>query len=67
MSHVDNLAFLPLSATLPPGHLLLTLPNCHITPHVGGGHQGEPETIVGHFLENFRRYVDEAPLLDRIM
>jgi len=52
---------------LPPGHLLLTLPNCHITPHVGGGHQGEPETIVGHFLENFRRYVDEAPLLDRIM
>lgn len=52
---------------LPVGHPLLSLPNCYITPHVAGGHQGEPETIVGHFLENFRRFVDEAPLLDRIM
>ncbi len=52
---------------LPLGHPLLSLPNCHITPHVAGGHQGEPEAIVGHFLENFRRFVDEAPLLDRIM
>lgn len=52
---------------LPEGHPLLSLPNCYITPHVAGGHQGEPLTIVGHFLENFRRYLDEAPLLDRIM
>jgi phosphoglycerate dehydrogenase-like enzyme len=52
---------------LPAGHPLLSLRNCYITPHVAGGHQHEGETLVEHFLENFRRYLDKAPLLDRIM
>ncbi|MCD6048637.1 MAG: D-isomer specific 2-hydroxyacid dehydrogenase [Verrucomicrobia bacterium] len=52
---------------LPEGHPLLSLPNCYITPHVAGGHQGEAENLIGHFLKNFRRYLDEAPLVDRIM
>src|SRR6185369_4187381 len=42
---------------LPGGHPLLAAPNCHITPHTAGGHRGEDETLVRHFLSNFRRYL----------
>jgi phosphoglycerate dehydrogenase-like enzyme len=52
---------------LPAGHPLLSAPNCHITPHTAGGHLGEDETLVRHFLENFRRYLAGAELRDRIM
>jgi phosphoglycerate dehydrogenase-like enzyme len=51
---------------LPPGHPLLSAPNCFITPHVGGGHKNELEILVRHFLDNFRRFLAGAPLLDRI-
>ncbi len=52
---------------LPPGHPLLGLPNCFITPHTAGGHGNESETLVRHFLDNFRRFVDGAPFLDQVM
>jgi phosphoglycerate dehydrogenase-like enzyme len=51
---------------LPADHPLLAEPNCFITPHVAGGHADETETIVRHFLANFRRFVAETPLVDRI-
>lgn len=52
---------------LPDGHPLLSAPNCFITPHTGGGHCNESESLVRHFLENFRRFQDGSPLCDRIM
>lgn len=52
---------------LPNDHRLWTLENCHITPHTAGGHGNESLTLVNHFLENFRRYLEGKPLLDRIM
>jgi len=52
---------------LPEGHPLLTVPNCHITPHTGGGHGHEAESLVRHFLENFRLFLQNAPLRDRVM
>jgi len=52
---------------LPPGHPLLSAPNCFITPHVAGGHKNEFERLVRHFLDNFRRFLAGAPLLDRVM
>ena len=52
---------------LPPGHPLLSAPNCYLTPHIAGGHRDEAETLVRHFLENFQRFMTGAPLQDRIM
>ena len=52
---------------LPDGHPLLSSPNCHITPHTAGGHGHETRTLVHHFLDNFRRYLGNARLRDRVM
>jgi phosphoglycerate dehydrogenase-like enzyme len=52
---------------LPPEHPLLSAPNCFITPHTAGGHRKESLTLVHHFLENFRRFIDSVPLHDRVM
>ena len=52
---------------LPEGHPLFSEPNCHITPHVAGGHKDELKTLVGHFLDNFARFVRGEPLIDRVM
>lgn len=52
---------------LPEGHPLLAEPCCHITPHVAGGHKDELKTLVGHFLDNFARFVRGEPLIDRVM
>lgn len=51
---------------LPPEHPLWTAPNCYITPHTGGGHQGERERQVRHFLTNLQRFTAGAALLDRV-
>jgi len=51
---------------LPDGHALWSAPNCHITPHTAGGHANEAETLVRQFLVNFRRFLADEPLLDRI-
>jgi phosphoglycerate dehydrogenase-like enzyme len=52
---------------LPSDHPLRSTPNCFITPHTAGGHYNESETLVRHFLENFRRFRAGTPLRDRIM
>lgn len=52
---------------LPDQHPLRAEPNCHITPHVAGGHANETTTLVRHFLANFDRFVRGQPLLDRVM
>ena len=52
---------------LPDGHPLWAEPNCHITPHVAGGHTGEAKTLVRHFLKNLERFTRNEPLLDRVM
>ncbi len=52
---------------LPADHPLRHEPNCHITPHIAGGHVHESMTLVSHFLANFRRYLAGLELLDRVM
>lgn len=52
---------------LPDEHPLRHLPNCFITPHVGGGHHNEAESLVRHFLDNTRRYLAGEPLRDRVL
>ena len=52
---------------LPDDHPLWAAPNCFITPHVAGGHADEAKTLVRHFLKNLDRFVQEKPLLDRVM
>ena len=48
-------------------HPLWREPNCHITPHIAGGHLGEAKTLVSHFLKNLARFVRREPLVDRVM
>lgn len=52
---------------LPADHPLRGEPNCYITPHTAGGYSGETDALIGHFLDNFRRYLNGEPLRDRIM
>jgi phosphoglycerate dehydrogenase-like enzyme len=52
---------------LPPDHPLWRLHNCWITPHSAGGHAGEFERLVRHFLANLKRFERREPLLDRIV
>lgn len=52
---------------LPGDHPLWAEPNCHITPHIAGGHTDEAGTLVRHFLKNLDRFVRREPLLDRVM
>jgi phosphoglycerate dehydrogenase-like enzyme len=51
---------------LPGDHALWTLDNCHITPHTAGGQFDETRVLIGHFLENFRRFLEDRPLVNRI-
>ena len=51
---------------LPPDHTLWSTPNCYITPHTGGGHFNESDRIVGHFIENLRRYEQDNQLINRV-
>jgi phosphoglycerate dehydrogenase-like enzyme len=52
---------------LPPDHPLWGAPNCFITPHSAGGTAREQHELVGHFLENLRRFAGGMELLDRIV
>ena len=69
--HSPHLAAAWLDVTdpepLPEGHPLLSAPNCFITPHTAGGHRNENETLVRHFLDNFQRFVQNQPLINRVM
>jgi len=51
---------------LPLDHPLQRHPNCHITPHIAGGHLGESDTGINHFLENLKRFREGQPLKNRI-
>lgn len=52
---------------LPGDHPLRQQRNCFITPHIAGGHPNETVSLVRHFLENFRRFVEGKSLRDRVM
>jgi phosphoglycerate dehydrogenase-like enzyme len=52
---------------LPSDHPLWTAPNCHITPHLAGGHHDELERLIHHFIENLQRFTAGKPLVDRIV
>ncbi len=52
---------------LPVDHPLRALHHCHITPHLAGGHQYEPERLIRHFLTNLRYFLDGKPMLNRVM
>jgi phosphoglycerate dehydrogenase-like enzyme len=52
---------------LPVEHPLWTAPNCYITPHTAGGHDTEQARLVGHFLENLRRFDRGDELTDRVI
>ena len=52
---------------LPPDHPLWTAPNCFITPHTAGGHAGEHERLVRHFLSNLAAFERGEPLADRVI
>lgn len=66
-----HLAYAYLDVTdpepLPPDHPLWRTPNCFITPHTAGGHVGEMENLVKHFLANLRRFTAGDDLLDRVI
>jgi phosphoglycerate dehydrogenase-like enzyme len=51
---------------LPPDHPLWSAPNCFITPHSAGGTIREQHELVGHLLENLRRFAGGEELRDRI-
>jgi phosphoglycerate dehydrogenase-like enzyme len=52
---------------LPPQHPLWTAPNCTITPHTAGGHKGEFERLVQHFLGNLRLFEQSKPLHGQVI
>ena len=52
----------PLSSNDP----LWSATHCFLTPHTGGGHVGEFERSVDHFLQNLNRFQSSIPLLDRV-
>jgi phosphoglycerate dehydrogenase-like enzyme len=52
---------------LPEGHVLLSAPNCFITPHFGGCHTHDAKTMAQHFLGNLSCFLGKTPLKDRIM
>lgn len=51
---------------LPPDHPLWMAPNCFITPHSAGGHRGEDERLVRHFLRNLRAFEQGGSLKGRV-
>ena len=52
----------PLTPTDP----LWSAPNCFITPHSAGGHRGESERLVRHFLKNLAAWESSRALMDRV-
>ncbi len=61
-------AYLDVAAPepLPPDNPLWTTENCYITPHIAGGHRTDEIRQVEHFLENFRRFVKNENLINRV-
>ena len=51
---------------LPASSPLWQAKHCHITPHTAGGHIGEFDRLVDHFLANLKRYAAGEQLTDRV-
>ena len=51
---------------LPKGHVLWTLDNCLITPHIGNTPEMGIELLASRVEENVRRYISGEPLLGQI-
>lgn len=49
---------------LPPEHILWTLPNVIITPHIAGNSRYYNDRAITLFIENLKRYVGGEPLLN---
>lgn len=52
---------------LPSDDPLWTTPNCHITPHTGGGFHGERTRQMDHFINNLKRYEHGEAMVDRVV
>jgi phosphoglycerate dehydrogenase-like enzyme len=52
---------------LPPTNPLWNAPTCFITPHSAGGHHGESERLVRHFLKNLAAWEKSEALQDRVI
>lgn len=52
---------------LPADHPFWSLPNCHVTPHIGGGRADQNAAIVRHFLENLGAFTRGGRLTDRVV
>lgn len=50
---------------LPDDHPFWSNKRILITPHVAGGLQSESQTLLAHFVNNFRRFVSNEPLNDQ--
>ena len=63
-----ELAYLDVTSPepLPPAHPLWSAPNCFLTPHTAGGHKGEEERLVKHFLRNLRAFECGEALVDLV-
>jgi len=51
---------------LPPDHPLWRVPNCFITPHIGGVHARQYERLARHFLNNIQRFERGQPMFNRV-
>jgi len=52
---------------LPPTDPLWEAPNCYITPHTAGGRRDQDEALVEHFVTNLQAFINEKPLVDRVI
>lgn len=52
---------------LPADHPLVLAPNCHITPHLGGGQTREKEALVEHFVKNVAAHIAGRGMADVVV
>ena len=67
-THKLGAAYLDVTSPepLPSDDELWQMPRCYITPHAAGGHRGEADRLVRHFLNNLRAFRAGDPLSDRV-
>lgn len=51
---------------LPPDHPFWRAPNCVVLPHIGGLHPERDEAVAALLAENARRFLEGAPLRERV-
>jgi phosphoglycerate dehydrogenase-like enzyme len=52
---------------LPANHPLWSHPNCFVTPHSAGGHADEFERLAQHFLNDLDLFIQNRPLINRVV